>query len=102
MFNRNPAVRDSPQDYPREPEEYQKQTEEKIELTILAAASLSPDVFIIPDMGCGVFQNDPRYIGGLLGKCLLKHRASLPNIIIISCSTREFSDSCERVFRGGD
>ena len=34
-------------------------------------------MIVVPDVGCGVFGNDPFVIGGCLGSVLRRHRSSL-------------------------
>ena len=38
---------------------------------------LEAEVIVVPDVGCGVFGNDPFVIGGCLGSVLRRHRSSL-------------------------
>jgi len=58
-FNKNPMMSDSPLDYPRSREEYMKQLGQKWQAAIIGAIKLGAEVIVVPDVGCGVFRNDP-------------------------------------------
>mmetsp|Transcript_167568 Transcript_167568/g.538112 ORF Transcript_167568/g.538112 Transcript_167568/m.538112 type:complete len:550 (-) Transcript_167568:117-1766(-) len=73
MYNRNPAVRDSPLDAPASQQEYEKGVERKFTAMAHAAALSESDALVIPDVGCGVFRNDPAVVGRLAGIALRKY-----------------------------
>eukprot|EP00930_Biecheleria_cincta_P074836 TRINITY_DN6204_c1_g1_i1.p1 TRINITY_DN6204_c1_g1~~TRINITY_DN6204_c1_g1_i1.p1 ORF type:complete len:1100 (-),score=172.77 TRINITY_DN6204_c1_g1_i1:533-3811(-) len=105
MFNRNPRVSDSPLDSPDQPEEYLAQTRMKLEAAVLAAVeTLNAEVLVVPDVGCGVFMNDPYVIGGSLGSVLRRHHSKLHSLrkVVLASIRQEFSDACERAFNGQD
>jgi len=105
MFNRNHRVRDSPLDSPEQPTEYLHQTRGKLEAAILAAVQvLEAEVIVVPDVGCGVFGNDPLVIGGCLGSVLRRYASSLTTVkqVIITGRRDDFADSCERALKGED
>jgi len=73
MYNRNPRVRDAPMDAPDSQAEYEEGIRKKFVALFHAAASVKADVLIIPDIGCGVFQNDPTVVGRIAGEVLKKY-----------------------------
>eukprot|EP00931_Biecheleriopsis_adriatica_P023344 TRINITY_DN14762_c2_g2_i1.p1 TRINITY_DN14762_c2_g2~~TRINITY_DN14762_c2_g2_i1.p1 ORF type:complete len:1192 (-),score=243.16 TRINITY_DN14762_c2_g2_i1:140-3634(-) len=105
MFNRNERVRDSPLDSPDQPAEYVCQTRAKLQAAVLAACeTLEVDTLVIPDVGCGVFMNDPRIIGGCLGSVLRRFQGRLKSLKkVVICGFRpEFAEACERALQGKD
>jgi uncharacterized protein (TIGR02452 family) len=70
MFNMNPRMNDAPQDAPRDFQKYCEQVKKKCAALIGGAAELGAEVFVTPDIGCGVFENDPKIVGALLGEAL--------------------------------
>lgn len=60
MFNQNPRMNDCPQDAPRNFDDYCRQVKQKFQALLEAARDLNAEVLVCPDVGCGVFQNDPR------------------------------------------
>ncbi|CAE7497531.1 unnamed protein product, partial [Symbiodinium pilosum] len=70
MFNMNPRVSDSPLDAPREFKAYCHQVKQKFRAVVFAAAQLRAEVLVCPDVGCGVFGNDPQVLGTLFGEVL--------------------------------
>jgi len=83
MFNMNPRVSDSPLDAPADFAEYCQQVRQKFQGMLVAAKELNASVLVVPDVGCGVFENDPEVVGSLLGE-----------------SIREFSGDIEVVTTG--
>lgn len=73
MYNKNPNVRDSPCDAPRQSDEYERGVRSKFTAMIHAAALSGADAIIIPDVGCGVFQNDPSVCGRICGEALFNY-----------------------------
>jgi hypothetical protein len=67
MPNKNWSVKDSPVDAPRDVRAYEELVLKKLSTAVHTAAVSGANVFVIPDVGCGVFQNDPRTVGKLLG-----------------------------------
>lgn len=105
MFNRNHGVRDSPLDSPEKPTEYLHQTRGKLEAAILAAVQvLEAEVIVVPDVGCGVFGNDPLVIGGCFGSVLRLHAPSLTTVkqVIITGRRDDFATACEKALKGED
>mmetsp|Transcript_10387 Transcript_10387/g.18643 ORF Transcript_10387/g.18643 Transcript_10387/m.18643 type:complete len:674 (+) Transcript_10387:70-2091(+) len=74
MYNKNSRVRDAPVDAPTDSQEYEKGVTGKFTAMLHAAALSGADCIIIPDVGCGVFQNDPTLCGRLLGQALHHYR----------------------------
>jgi len=72
-FNLNPNVRDSPVDAPTEMSEYFTKVKEKWLSIVAASLALQSDVLILPDLGCGVFQNDPEIVGNALKEVIKSH-----------------------------
>mmetsp|Transcript_11088 Transcript_11088/g.24439 ORF Transcript_11088/g.24439 Transcript_11088/m.24439 type:complete len:537 (-) Transcript_11088:146-1756(-) len=73
MYNRNPQVRDSPLDAPLKPEDYELGVEKKFSAALHAAVLSGADSLVLPDVGCGVFQNDPQLVGKVAGRALQKY-----------------------------
>eukprot|EP00929_Paragymnodinium_shiwhaense_P054794 TRINITY_DN27465_c0_g1_i1.p1 TRINITY_DN27465_c0_g1~~TRINITY_DN27465_c0_g1_i1.p1 ORF type:complete len:668 (+),score=121.95 TRINITY_DN27465_c0_g1_i1:85-2088(+) len=70
MFNRNPRVRDGLVDAPDDPVEYEEGVRNKMRAILGATMEVDCSVLIIPDVGCGVFGNDPQVVGRILGEVL--------------------------------
>lgn len=84
MFNMNPRVKDSPLDAPSEFNEYCKVVRQKFRSVVLAAVELNAEALICPDVGCGVFENDPHIVGTLLGEVLCNEPAkSLKKVVVV-------------------
>lgn len=73
MYNRNSRVRDAPVDAPQEPQKYEEGVRRKITASVHAAALSGADAIIIPDVGCGVFENDPSVCGRICGEVLFNY-----------------------------
>eukprot|EP00929_Paragymnodinium_shiwhaense_P033388 TRINITY_DN18340_c0_g2_i1.p1 TRINITY_DN18340_c0_g2~~TRINITY_DN18340_c0_g2_i1.p1 ORF type:complete len:1229 (-),score=254.41 TRINITY_DN18340_c0_g2_i1:182-3868(-) len=101
MFNRNARVSDSPLDSPEDPAKYLQQVKAKLEALIVASVQLGAEVLCMPDVGCGVFQNDSRLVGGCLGVLLKKYDGYLTTVVI-TCKDEEFFQACQRAFSGQD
>eukprot|EP00439_Symbiodinium_sp_Y106_P086582 s662_g34.t1 len=70
MFNMNPRVSDSPLDAPREFKAYCHQVKQKFRAVVNSSAQIGAEVLVCPDVGCGVFGNDPQVLGTLFGEVL--------------------------------
>ncbi|OLP94271.1 hypothetical protein AK812_SmicGene23716 [Symbiodinium microadriaticum] len=88
MFNMNPRVSDSPLDAPREFKAYCHQAagrsleqgdappppnravKQKFRAVVNSSAQIGAEVLVCPDVGCGVFGNDPQVLGTLFGEVL--------------------------------
>jgi len=88
-FNRNPKMADSPMDAPEDENEYQEMLTAKWLVAIVGALQLGAEVLIIPDVGCGVFQNDPVLTGQCLNDALIHAEGFFKEVIILGKS--EFS-----------
>mmetsp|Transcript_48631 Transcript_48631/g.141735 ORF Transcript_48631/g.141735 Transcript_48631/m.141735 type:complete len:1088 (-) Transcript_48631:131-3394(-) len=77
MFNMNPRVRDSPVDAPRDFNTYCSLIKAKFRAVVAGAVELKADVLVCPDVGCGVFENDPHIVGTMLGEVLQE----LPGVV---------------------
>ncbi|CAK9079505.1 DUF2263 domain-containing protein [Durusdinium trenchii] len=77
MFNMNSRVADSPLDAPREFTEYCKQVKDKFKAAMACMLKLKATVLVCPDVGCGVFENDPEVMGCLLGEVVLDYPGDL-------------------------
>jgi len=82
MFNMNPRVSDSPVDAPRDFDEYCSQVKQKFRSVVAGALGLHAEVLVCPDVGCGVFQNDPHILGTLFGEVLCEKPGALPSVIL--------------------
>lgn len=101
MFNRNPGISDSPVDCPEDPAMYLNQTFVKLRCCVEAAAELNADVMVVPDVGCGVFHNDPRIIGGCFGRAIRECGANLP-AVVITTHNEDFNEAFLRALHGED
>lgn len=101
MYNRNPRVRDSPLDAPSNTEEYVAGVRKKLQALLLGALELGTDVLVCPDVGCGVFGNDPALVGTLLGEALRSGPASGHLQHVVITGQRSFANSVHTGF-GGD
>jgi len=70
MYNKNNKMRDSPVDAPADPKLYEEGVRKKFTAMVHAAALSGADAIIIPDVGCGVFKNDPKACGRIVGEVL--------------------------------
>ena len=77
MFNMNSRVADSPLDAPTEFVEYCKQVKDKFKAAMACMLKLKATVLVCPDVGCGVFENDPEVVGSLLGEVVLDYPGDL-------------------------
>ena len=77
MFNMNSRVADSPLDAPIEFIEYCKQVKDKFKAALGCLQKLRANVLVCPDVGCGVFENDPEVMGCLLGEAVLDYPGDL-------------------------
>jgi len=70
MFNKNDRMHDSPVDAPSDPKLYEEGVRKKFTAMVHAAAMSGANAIIIPDAGCGVFKNDPKVCGRIVGEVL--------------------------------
>lgn len=73
MPNSNQAMADAPLDAPRDRQEYLDVIAEKFTAVLVAAARTGADVIVMPDVGCGVYGNNPTDVGRVLGEVVRKH-----------------------------
>eukprot|EP00928_Gymnodinium_smaydae_P032019 TRINITY_DN2330_c0_g1_i1.p1 TRINITY_DN2330_c0_g1~~TRINITY_DN2330_c0_g1_i1.p1 ORF type:complete len:665 (+),score=158.25 TRINITY_DN2330_c0_g1_i1:47-1996(+) len=72
IFNKNPKVKDAPLDAPEDPEEYERAVQAKMRSMLAAAVQAGCAALVVPDVGCGVYENDPETIGRILGELIRK------------------------------
>lgn len=68
MPNRNPRMRDAPVDAPEDPQEYEAMVSARFVATLTAAVLAGGDTLVMPDVGCGVYGNDPATVGRIFGE----------------------------------
>merc|ERR1719188_1876956 len=90
----NPRVSDSPLDAPTDLNTYQLRVREKWRAVLAAAAQLGAEVLVCPDLGCGVFENDPTVVGALLGEALREFDGSFKELVLTG--RRSFADAAMR------
>jgi len=78
-------------DAPADSAAYERGTSNKLEALCHAAALSKADALILPDIGCGVFQNDPKVVGRLAGQALKKYRNIFRKVVITG--KQEFFDA---------
>jgi len=98
MFNTNTRVRDSPVDAPTQFEEYGEQVRQKFRALLAAAAQLGAEAVVCPDVGCGVFGNDPAIVGGLLGQVAREYPDTIREIVVTG--NEAFFDAARRAASG--
>jgi len=98
LFNMNPRVWDAPVDAPRDFALYKKQVKQKFQVLLRAATQLGAEVLVIPDVGCGVFENDPTVLGALLGEALMELPGYFQEVIITG--KLSFFEAASRAFKG--
>jgi len=83
MWNMNHKVHDAPVDAPDDPDEYEKSVESKWQAAFKAALSVDPrpSAIIVPDVGCGVYGNNPYTVGKIVGKCARAIRGQVDEVI---------------------
>lgn len=70
MFNKNPQVSDAPIDAPLDPIEYEQALCVKFRSLLAATVSTNAGALVMPDVGCGVYGNNPSVVGAAFGKVL--------------------------------
>merc|ERR1711862_319930 len=70
MPNLNSGVADSPVYVPHCRQQYLDLLVRKFEAVLAAAAFAQVSALVIPDVGCGVFANDPTDVGRALAKAI--------------------------------
>eukprot|EP00928_Gymnodinium_smaydae_P039344 TRINITY_DN26896_c0_g1_i1.p1 TRINITY_DN26896_c0_g1~~TRINITY_DN26896_c0_g1_i1.p1 ORF type:complete len:1045 (+),score=195.32 TRINITY_DN26896_c0_g1_i1:159-3293(+) len=101
MFNRNPSITDSPLDSPADPATYVEKTRARLRSVVAASRELNAEVLVVPDVGCGVFRNDPALVGGCFGAILASESSHLQQVVLVSANGR-FVEACQRTFLGAD
>eukprot|EP00931_Biecheleriopsis_adriatica_P076765 TRINITY_DN50440_c0_g1_i1.p1 TRINITY_DN50440_c0_g1~~TRINITY_DN50440_c0_g1_i1.p1 ORF type:complete len:665 (+),score=89.95 TRINITY_DN50440_c0_g1_i1:36-1997(+) len=81
MFNKNRRVRDAPIDAPEDAREYEDGVRKKFTAMLHGAALSGADAIIIPDVGCGVFQNDPKQCGRICGDVLFNYSSYFRRVV---------------------
>lgn len=82
MFNMNPRVSDSPLDAPRDFKTYCHQVKLKFRSVATAALEMGAEVLVCPDVGCGVFGNDPQVLGTMLGQVLREPKLAKLEVLL--------------------
>lgn len=83
MWNMNPKINDAPVDAPEDPDDYERTVELKWQAAFQASLSVDPPpkVIVVPDIGCGVYGNDPYTLGKIVGKCARAIRGQVDEMI---------------------
>eukprot|EP00930_Biecheleria_cincta_P049722 TRINITY_DN3491_c0_g1_i1.p1 TRINITY_DN3491_c0_g1~~TRINITY_DN3491_c0_g1_i1.p1 ORF type:complete len:1301 (-),score=273.03 TRINITY_DN3491_c0_g1_i1:80-3685(-) len=81
MFNMNARVSDSPCDAPQDFAEYCRQVRQKFRAVLDGVKEVNATVLVCPDVGCGVFENDPEVVGSLLGEAIREFPRDLEVVI---------------------
>lgn len=81
MPNKNGEVADTPVDG-RGQLSYRALLHHKFEALLFAAIELDIEVLVVPDVGCGVFKNDPEYVGRILGNVIDNYNGYLKTVIL--------------------
>jgi len=89
MPNQNPCVHNNPT-YSGSPLDYEKLVEQKFRAVLEGAYEVKAEVLIFPDVGCGVFKNDPCQVGKILGDVFA---SDLRTPVVILVGSDEFSEA---------
>lgn len=81
MPNVNPCNSSSPMEW-RSPEEQVLLVERKLHAMLQGAALVEAEVLVVPDLGCGVFGNNPSVIGAAFGRVLCAYRGYFSEILM--------------------
>lgn len=98
MFNMNPRVSDSPLDAPRDFKTYCQQAKLKFRSVAMGALEMGAEVLICPDVGCGVFGNDPEVLGTMLGQVL--REPALVNLEVLLTGQVAFAEAVKKAAAG--
>jgi len=82
--NLNPQVADSPVEKIGDTRSYEVGLMKTFVAMLYAAALSSSSTLVIPDIGCGVFKNDPAVVGTILGKALVQFPGYFSRIFLCS------------------
>jgi len=99
MCNRNAEVTDSPLDAPRDPAAYEQLIASKCRAAVHCAALSGAAHLVACDVGCGVFKNDPRLVGRLLGQALALYDGYFRRISF--AGKHEFAEAAVSAMRCG-
>lgn len=78
--NKNPSVSDSPLDAPDDPEEYANLLRQTFGSAMHAATLCGATEVVMPDVGCGVFENDPAVVGAALGYTIARYKGTVKKV----------------------
>ncbi|CAE8710479.1 unnamed protein product, partial [Polarella glacialis] len=100
MYNKNPQVKDSPVDAPPDIKVYREGVRQKFRALIAGALDTGADVLVCPDIGCGVFENDPLVVGALFGEVLREDcfRGRLREVVLTGQFS--FAEAAQIAFSG--
>jgi len=70
MFNKNPKMSDCPVDAPGDNGDYEEAVSQKFRSLLSCAVQARCSALVMPDVGCGVYENDPDVVGRLFGRVL--------------------------------
>lgn len=99
MPNNNSKVSDSPVDMPVEPAKYEKLVKSRFRAMAAAAVDVGAKALVVPDLGCGVFGNDPYDVGRYMGEVLRDEVGNAMSEIHLSGS-KEFLAAFTAAFEG--
>lgn len=95
MPNMNPAATDCPLDWHSKAQR-ELLIERKLYAVLHGAAMVDAEVLVIPDVGCGIYGNDPRMVGKAFGRVLNGYPGFFTEVIVSgSGSYLFFSAACE-------
>lgn len=101
MPNCNSQVRDAPVDKPADAETYERVLVKKFNAMLAASLAGGADVLVVPDLGCGVYKNDPAEIGHALGMALRQPGIGERFREIHLVGSQEFARAAERAGKLG-
>jgi len=83
MLNKNPSLRDAPVDAPEDPHEYDEAVRAKFVSTVSAAIMAGCTALVMPDVGCGVYQNPPDRVGRIFGEVLQQFWGEISEVAVV-------------------
>jgi len=100
MYNKNERMSDCPVDAPSSSAEYKMGVKQKFRSMFGAAVKAHCVALVVPDVGCGVYQNDAKEVGACLGEVLREEFwGHFREVVLVG--KKEFQDSvirtCESV-----
>eukprot|EP00392_Amoebophrya_sp_AT5.2_P017082 g17397.t1 len=99
MYNKNHRVHGQPVDAPKGEKEYIGGVERKFRSLFHAAEEAGVGRLLLCDIGCGVYQNDPRVVGRCLGRVMAELPFGSVKEVVVSGDRRFFQAANSALLR---